>query len=112
MARKKKDQLDAEASAAKADEPEVSVEEPGVIEDVDKSTPLTKPEPKKPAPAVAPSAPAEPPPVPKRYTVVKGGKIVHRRLPTFLRPGKVIDEREYNIQQILDQGVVLEPVKE
>lgn len=112
MARKKKEQLDAEATAAKADEPEVTVDEPGVIEDVDKSTPLKKPEPKKVPVQPAPVVPDEPPPVPKRYTVLRGGKIIHRRLPTFLKPGKVIDEREYNIQQVLDQGVALEPVKE
>lgn len=112
MARKKKEQLDAETASAE-DAPEVSVEEAGVIEDVDTTTKLVKPEPKKPERVPeAPAAPAEPPPVPKRYEVVRGGKIMHRRLPTFLRPGKVIDEREYNIAQVEAQGVALKLVKE
>lgn len=52
----------------------------------------------------------EPPPEPKRYQAMNGGQILHRGAVTNIKPGKVVDECQYNIEQLKAQGIDLQPL--
>lgn len=50
-------------------------------------------------------------PAPQCFRVVNGGNILHRGVLTALKPGKVIDPRHYNVDQVRDSGIQLEPIE-
>jgi len=65
--------------------------------------------------AVQPSAPSVPTVQPthqpvKVYRVRVGGPILCRGVRTVLKPGKIVDERMYDVPMLLTQGIVLDPV--
>lgn len=110
MARKRKEEAEAEEKASK---PQPAAEGMGKVDEavtevVDRSAELT-PGPQVRERKTKPKEPAEPPPVPKRYVVQNGGRIIHNGNVTFLKPGKVVDEREFNIPQLEQQGIQLQP---
>jgi hypothetical protein len=60
---------------------------------------------------VAETAAEEVPPTPPRaFRVVRGGKILARGYRTKLREGKIIDDLNYDIAQLKQQGILLEEV--
>jgi hypothetical protein len=61
-------------------------------------------------PEAPPEERVEPEPV-QRYRVVSGGSIMTANGLTNLKTGKVIDPRMYNIENLRNQGIVLEPLK-
>lgn len=48
----------------------------------------------------------------KRYRVLNGGWLMDNGVRTALRAGKIVDERNYNIQRLYGQGFKLEEVKD
>jgi hypothetical protein len=40
----------------------------------------------------------------------QGGPILHRGVRTILKPGKIIDERMYDVPMLRTQGIILDPV--
>jgi len=52
----------------------------------------------------------EAPPVP-RYRVVHERRVMFRGFFVVLKPGKVIDPREYDVENLRGQGVVLEELR-
>jgi len=53
------------------------------------------------------------PVVPPSYRVVKGGRVVHHggSLPATIHEGKIIDARNYDLDGLRKQGIVLELVE-
>lgn len=45
-----------------------------------------------------------------RYRVLQERRIMHRGSMTLLRQGKVVDERNYNVRDLMGQGVELQEV--
>ena len=106
MMRKRK--LDREAEEAQ-DKPAFAGQPDAVTEMIDTSAKLVDPAPSRPP---APKAP--PPtvdiPTPKSWRVKNGGRILSKGGITELKPGKVVDERNYDIEQLRIQGIELEEV--
>jgi hypothetical protein len=61
---------------------------------------------------VAPTQSAQKVKEPTRYRVVNGGRIMLGGALTVLRPGKELDERQYDLRELKKQGIRLEEVKE
>lgn len=97
MARKKK-----EDESTPSDEFDI-----GATEVFDDSAPLV-PAFEERASVVAPEQ--SPAPLPERFRVRNGGKIMHRGVVTLLKPGKEVDSRLYDITQLRQQGIDLEPI--
>lgn len=54
---------------------------------------------------------ADPPPEPKVYRVVRGGRILANGYRTTMRAGKEVDNLNYDIKRLQSQGIVLEEIK-
>ena len=54
--------------------------------------------------------PAEPPPPVRWFRVVKGGYVLDNGFRTMLKPGKEINDQNYQIRNLQRQGVVLEEI--
>lgn len=76
---------------------------PGVIDDASK----TIHEPGKPVASVAAAEFVHP----KQYRVVNGGAVMHANCRTFLKPGKLVDEANFDLELLKRQGIILEEVK-
>lgn len=55
----------------------------------------------------APEPPVEVPPA-ARWRVTRGGNVMVRGLKTMMREGKVVDELNYDVDQLRQQGIALE----
>jgi len=47
-------------------------------------------------------------PAPPQFRVKNGGRVMHGGFMTDLKPGKILDERHYNLKLLRDQGIILE----
>lgn len=116
MARKKKSDLEKEAADEAAATTEPVSDENATTNIVDDSAELVDPAPVK--PRRPPKTPDTPRPTkaeiaaaqPKRYEVVLGGRIMHRGALTQLRVGKTFKATDYNVPQLLLQGVELKEI--
>lgn len=109
MTRKRKDVVEAE-TAAVTPKPEEAAPAPDASQTdmVDTSAELTPGPKRKAPPKPVEQREAPPPPKVRKYQVMNGGKIVHRGAITLMRPGKVVDEAQYNVEQLKEQGIKLE----
>lgn len=116
MARKKKSELEAEAAAAAIPDEGAPTATSTAVIDETAGAELVDPAPKKPrkppkkTEVPRPTAEELAVAAPKRYEVVQGGRIMHRGALTQLRVGKVFKATDYNVPQLLQQGVVLKEV--
>lgn len=121
MARKKKSELEAEkAASTKKEEASAPPEEEVTTTIIDETAgaELVDPAPKK-KPRPKPKKKDDPPrpskeelkaAEPKRYLVIRGGRIMHRGALTLMRTGKTFKANDYNVPQLLQQGIELKEV--
>lgn len=120
MARKKKSELEAEAAAASKhkdkdspvdDTPDVTVVDETMGAVVVDQAPV-KPRKSRPKQTDVPRPTAEElaAAAPKRYEVIRGGRIMHRGALTQMRTGKVFKANDYNVPQLRQQGIELKEV--
>lgn len=109
--RKRKEQLEGEARLEEIGEGQDSGSGGEVIDD---SAELVEPSPKV---VMAPRVPLVPVPpekaaefAPKRYRVVKTARLLYRGYITDLKAGKVVDSSNYDIANLQQQGIQLEPL--
>jgi hypothetical protein len=60
----------------------------------------------------APVEPQAPPPVTKRYKVVKGGRLVYRGYVTNMAVGKIVSDAQYDLDVLQEQGILIEEIGE
>jgi hypothetical protein len=113
MARKPKEQLDAEYTAGNApafvaedDSPNIQVSTVPLVPEAPVKRPMPPPPPKRPALTVTELASVEP----KRYRVTKGGRALCGNSISTIKVDKVIDEREFNVESLRGQGIELESI--
>lgn len=112
MARKSKKQLESEAASV---EPAAEEESSSRTEIIDDSAELVDPTPhtarRRPTAKTQVPRPTEAElkaAAPKRYLVKRGGRILARGNITMLKSGKIIKAGGYNIEQLKQQGIVLD----
>jgi len=115
MARKPKEQLDSEVSKIKDEVVDVyPIVQSGSIESVDRQVPLINMTPHTEivyhTTSVISAADLKAA-QPKRYVVKRGGRVLCGQSITVMRVDKVVADNEYDIENLLQQGIDLELVE-